>query len=78
MHGDAAHGQDAANILVQALAREAVRGDAVTDHAAQLERVAAYLLEHETMSGAQFRACMEGKPVEEAPVTTLFESDDQT
>ena len=50
----------------------------LTDHAAQLERVAAYLLEHETMSGAQFRACMEGKPVEEAPVTTLFESDDQT
>ena len=36
MHGDAAHGQDAANVLVQALAREAVRGDAVTDHAAQL------------------------------------------
>ena len=36
MHGDTAHGQDAANILVQALAREAVRGDAVADHAAQL------------------------------------------
>ena len=44
----------------------------------KLEAVASFLLEHETMSGAQFRACMEGKPVEEAPVTTLFESDDQT
>ena len=36
MRGDTAHGQDAANILVQALARETVRGDAVADHAAQL------------------------------------------
>lgn len=39
----------------------------------KLQRVVDYLMENETMSGAQFAACMEGKEIQEAGETVLFE-----
>ncbi len=41
--------------------------------AEKLHRVVEYLLEHESMTGDQFRACMEGKLIEEASSTSLFD-----
>ena len=32
-----------------------------------------YLMKHETMSGSQFAACMEGKPIDEYASTSLFD-----
>ena len=45
----------------------------LTDNEAELNRVVEFLLEHETMSGAQFTACMEGKPIDENAKTSLFD-----
>ena len=42
-------------------------------HADQLDQVAAYLLEHETMSGHQFRACMQGEPIPESESDSIFD-----
>jgi cell division protease FtsH len=39
----------------------------------KLQQVTAFLLENENMTGAQFVACMEGKPIEESSVTSLFD-----
>ena len=39
----------------------------------QLQEVVDYLMEHETMSGEQFAACMEGKAITEASSTALFD-----
>ncbi len=40
----------------------------------KVHQVAAYLLEKETMTGAQFTACMEGCPIEDdVSVTTMFD-----
>jgi cell division protease FtsH len=39
----------------------------------KLQQVTAFLLENENMTGAQFAACMEGKPIEESSVTSLFD-----
>ncbi len=41
--------------------------------AARLQEVADYLLAHESMTGEQFAACMEGKPVGEASETSMFD-----
>ncbi len=41
--------------------------------AAKLQEVADYLLTHESMTGEQFAACMEGKPVGEASETSMFD-----
>ena len=35
----------------------------LTDHRAKLDEIAAFLLEHETMSRRQFEACMNGDPI---------------
>ena len=45
----------------------------LTENEEQFNAVVAFLLEHETMSGAQFAACMEGKPIEEQSTTSLFD-----
>ena len=39
----------------------------------QFKAVVKFLLENETMSGAQFAACMEGKPIEAQSTTSLFD-----
>ncbi len=46
----------------------------LTDHKDQMKDVVEFLMEHETMSGAQFSACMEGRPIEERSATSLFDS----
>ena len=43
------------------------------ENEAKLQEVVAYLMEHETMSGEQFAACMEGKAITEASTTALFD-----
>ena len=43
------------------------------ENEAKLQEVVAYLMEHETMSGEQFAACMEGKEITEASTTALFD-----
>lgn len=43
------------------------------DNKVQLKAVVEYLLAHENMTGAQFAACMEGKPLDESAQTSLFE-----
>ena len=43
----------------------------------KLQQVADYLLEHESMTGAQFAACMEGKEIEaDESTTTMFQGVD--
>ncbi len=44
------------------------------DNADKVHQVAEYLLAHETMSGSQFRACMEGNAIDEHGQTSLFEA----
>ena len=39
----------------------------------KLNQVVDYLMEHETMTGDQFTACMEGMPIQEASSTALFD-----
>ena len=46
----------------------------LTEKEPQFQAVVAYLLEHETMSGAQFAACMEGKPIAAQSTTSLFDA----
>ena len=43
------------------------------EHEVKLQEVVDYLLAHETMSGEQFAACMEGKEITEASTTALFD-----
>ena len=50
----------------------------LSDNAEKLNAVVDYLLEHESMTGAQFDACMKGKTVEEASETALFDGFEQT
>jgi cell division protease FtsH len=40
----------------------------------KIHKVVDYLLEHESMTGEQFRACMEGTDVSDASSTSLFDS----
>jgi cell division protease FtsH len=46
----------------------------LTDNEERFNAVVEFLLEHETMSGAQFTACMEGRPIEEQSSTSLFDA----
>ncbi len=45
----------------------------LTRDSEKLRQVADFLLEHETMSGAQFAACMEGKPIPASNSHNLFD-----
>ena len=45
----------------------------LTEHKDQLRQVVEFLLKHENMTGAQFAACMEGKPIDESAETSLFD-----
>ena len=45
----------------------------LSDNSAQLNAVVDYLLEHESMTGEQFAACMEGKEIGESSETSLFD-----
>jgi cell division protease FtsH len=45
----------------------------LSDNAAQLNAVADYLLENESMTGEQFAACMEGKEITDASTTGMFD-----
>ncbi len=47
--------------------------DLLKKNEAQLHQVAQFLLEHESMTGAQFADCMEGRPIGEATDVSLFE-----
>ena len=45
-------------------------------NADKLQQVVDYLLEHESMTGAQFAACMEGKEIEaDESTVTMFHTD---
>ena len=50
----------------------------LSDNAEKLHTVVDYLLEHESMTGAQFEACMKGEMVAEASETALFDGFEQT
>ncbi len=45
----------------------------LSDNAEKLQAVVDYLLEHESMTGAQFDACMKGENLDEASETDLFD-----
>ncbi len=45
----------------------------LTDNTDKLKQVTAFLLENESMSGTQFAQCMEGKPIEDATDTVMFD-----
>ena len=44
----------------------------------KMNQVVDYLMEHENMTGAQFAACMEDKPIAEASATALFDDFSQS
>ena len=50
----------------------------LSENSQKLTQVVEYLLEHETMTGAQFSACMEEKAIKEASSTALFDDFSQT
>ncbi len=50
----------------------------LSDNAEKLHTVVDYLLEHESMTGAQFAACMKGEALENASETALFDGFEQT
>ena len=47
--------------------------DILKQNEAKLMAVVDYLMEHETMTGEQFAACMEGKEIAESSTTALFD-----
>ena len=44
------------------------------EHKDQMAAVVAFLIEHENMTGAQFTACMEGRPIDGDTKPSLFDS----
>ena len=50
--------------------------DILKQDEAKLMAVVDYLMEHETMTGEQFAACMEGKEIAESSTTSLFDGFD--
>ena len=48
--------------------------DILTRDADKMKKIVEFLLENETMTGAQFADCMEGREIGEAQKTTLFDS----
>ena len=49
----------------------------LTDNTEELQRVVDFLLEHESMTGEQFAACMEGREVGESSETALLDGFDK-
>ena len=49
----------------------------LTDNTEELQRVVDFLLEHESMTGEQFVACMEGREVGESSETALLDGFDK-
>ncbi len=49
----------------------------LSDNADAFQQVVDFLLEHESMTGAQFAACMEGRTIEEASNTTLLDGNNE-
>ena len=49
----------------------------LSDNSDAFQRVVDYLLEHESMTGKQFAACMEGKTVEDSSDTVLLDGFDE-
>ena len=49
----------------------------LSDDKEKMKEVVAFLLEHETMSGAQFAACMAGEEIGEQSATSLFDDHDR-
>ena len=45
----------------------------LSDNSEKLHEVVDYLLENESMTGEQFEACMEGKDIEKASTTSMFD-----
>ena len=45
----------------------------LSDNAGKMQEIADYLLEHESMTGEQFTACMEGKEIGETSETAMFD-----
>ena len=52
--------------------------DILKENEGKLMAVVDYLMEHETMSGEQFAACMEGKEIAESSTTSLFDGFEAT
>ena len=50
----------------------------LTENKEKMAGVVKYLLEHESMTGAQFTACMEGTEIGEASATALFDAEEKT
>ena len=48
------------------------------DHGDKLQEVVQFLLENETMTGAQFEDCMEGRPIGEASKTAMLDRKEET
>ena len=48
------------------------------DNSGKLHEVVEFLLEHESMTGEQFEACMEGKEIAESSSTSLFDGFEET
>ena len=49
----------------------------LTENREKMAEVVKYLLEHESMTGAQFTACMEGDEIGEASTTALFDAEER-
>jgi cell division protease FtsH len=49
----------------------------LTDNSAKLMEVVEFLLQNETMTGAQFAACMQGEQIGEASETAMFEGNEE-
>ena len=45
----------------------------LSDHAQQFDKVVNYLVEHESMTGKQFAACMEGREIEDDSASVLLD-----
>ena len=48
----------------------------LSDNAEKMHAVTKYLLEHENMTGEQFKACMEGREIGESSDTSLLDGFD--
>jgi len=45
----------------------------LSDNKDKMDQVTSFLLEHESMTGEQFAACMEGKEIGESSETSMFD-----
>ena len=48
----------------------------LSENKEKMVEVVKFLLEHESMTGEQFKACMEGKEIGEASTTALFDTEE--